>query len=139
MRSLAAIAGINNSIRDRNDVARQRRERESSERAAAELRERERRERLLSGDGLHWLDRRKERISQQLHPCQQNERLWASLAATHRMLQRELTSYTLLSFGDAQHRSEYVLHPDRRSRMLDSIQECGFVVDDDGRRREVLE
>jgi DNA primase len=109
------------------------------ERAAEELKRREREERLLARGLIHLLERDKQRISRQLKANTEGDALWEELIATENVLQQELVTYRVLSYGSAELRADYVLHFDRRLVLIREIHHRGYFHDDGGRHVTVLE
>jgi CHC2 zinc finger len=68
----------------------------------------------------------------------EEEALWLKLQAAAALLNSDLASYTLLSFGALEARAQFVLRPALRDEIIGSVRWSGFVRTSDGKRVEVL-
>ncbi len=66
------------------------------------------------------------------------ESLWLKLKAAATLLDGNLPTYILLSFGSLDERAAFVLHPEMRDKIIAGVQWTGYVRTADGKHIEVL-
>lgn len=130
------------------ELAEHKRKRERIENAAEKLELLERLLRLQHRDRIHEIERKKLKASVRLAALNrgelerfhgESETLWQTLQAAHRLLDFDLSAYTLLSFAAPAERIRFVLHADQRNEMIRSVRLAGGLRDDAGRFVEVLQ
>jgi CHC2 zinc finger len=98
-------------------------------------------------DRIHDAERKRLRVSQRLAALARGEReqfrgeheaLWLTLQAAAALLNTDLPTYTLLSFGAVDERARFVLHPELRVEIIAAVRRAGFVRTADGKQMEVL-
>jgi hypothetical protein len=68
----------------------------------------------------------------------EQERLWLTLQVAAALLNTNLHSYTLLSFGAIDERVRFVLHPELPDEIIAGVRWAGYVLGADGKQMEVL-
>jgi hypothetical protein len=98
-------------------------------------------------DRIHQAERTRLTVSErlaQLSRCEperfrgEQEGLWLTLQAAAAVLNTDLPSYTLLSFGALDERARFVLHPELRDEIIVGVRWAGSVRTADGKQIEVL-
>lgn len=121
--------------RKREELRREKEERNERVTDYLERRARELRNRVL--EHLWFFEDAQRSASLSLKDEPENEQAWALLISADRLVRSFDTKYKFVAFGPARQRADYILHPSRRETITNELLERGGFRDDDGRWWEV--